>query len=439
MSAPGSKPATAKRDSPRHVCRIGDINWRGDQPPALDDAVCGARQVEPWLSAILQAEHLSLLVGNGVTTAAVNLAAGQPIAMDGKLGLDEQLAAKVEAEAVAEAFRMGRGVPNIEDRLRASLIIESALRILEDPSAAAVRSAIDGALFGLVDAVLAAEEAIDAAPAAASAEPDRYTPAGYLVAFLLAFASRTPTRDRLHLFTTNYDRLVEDACDRAGLRVIDRFVGTVRPRFRSSRLDVDIHYSPPGIRGEPRFLEGVVRLTKMHGSIDWQLNDGEVIRRHIGFGDRSSASDAANASMLIYPQSSKDVETSLFPYSDLFRDFSAALCRPNSVLVTYGYGFGDDHLNRVIRDMLTLPSTHVVVISWDDAGGRFARFIETNHGTSQTSELVGSHFGDLRTLVEHYLPRPAIDDITWRRARLLRDRAVPFDSSTDEERDDNTE
>lgn len=438
MSGP-STPASTQGALPKHVCRIGDTDWHGDKPPALDDSVCGARQVEPWLSAILQAEHLSLLVGNGITTAAVKLAGGQPIAMDGELRLDEQLAAKVESEASAEASRMLRGAPNIEDRLRASLIIESALRILGDPRSTAIRSAIDGALLDLVEAVLSAEAAMDAAPSTASAATDKYSPAGYLVAFLLAFASRTPTRDRLHVFTTNYDRLVEDACDRAGLRVIDRFVGTVRPRFRSSRLDVDIHYSPPGIRGEPRFLEGVLRLTKMHGSVDWQLEDGEVIRRHIGFGDRSRAVDAANASMLIYPQSSKDVETGLFPYADLFRDFSAALCRPNSVLVTYGYGFGDDHINRVIRDMLTLPSTHVVVISWDDAGGRIGRFIEANHGSSQTSQLIGSHFGDLRTLVEHYLPRPAIDDITWRRARLLRNRAVPFDSSNVEDSDDDTE
>lgn len=426
---------TEPNAAPRHVCRIGDIDWHGENPPDLDDPICGARQVEPWLSAILQAEHLSLLLGNGMTTASTSLAGGQPIAMDSELALNEELAAQIEAAAAAEASAMARGAPNIEDRLRTALTVESAMRILGDDRAPAVRTAIDTALHDLVAAVLAAEKALDTVPAGTPASSDRYTPAGYLVAFLLAFASRTPTRDRLHLFTTNYDRLVEDACDRAGLRVVDRFVGTVRPRFRSSRLDVDIHYSPPGIRGEPRFLEGVVRLTKMHGSIDWQLDEGEVVRRHIGFGDEAGADIAADSSMLIYPQASKDVETGFYPYADLFRDFSAALCRPNSVVVTYGYGFGDDHINRVLRDMLTLPSTHLVVISWDDAGGRIDRFINANHGTSQTSQLIGPHFGDLRTLVEHYLPTPAIDEITWRRARLLRNRAVPFESSIDGDAD----
>ena len=41
---------------------------------------------------------------------------------------------------------------------------------------------------------------------------------------------------------------------------------------------------------------------------------------------------------------------------------AAALCRPNSVTVTYGYGFGDDRVNRIFLDMLTIPSIHVVVI-----------------------------------------------------------------------------
>jgi hypothetical protein len=89
---------------------------------------------------------------------------------------------------------------------------------------------------------------------------------GVLQSFLLSFASRAASRERLHVFTTNYDRLIEHGCDFAGLRIIDRFVGALNPVFRASRVEVAIHYNPPGIRGEPRFMEGVIRLTKLHGS-----------------------------------------------------------------------------------------------------------------------------------------------------------------------------
>ena len=86
----------------------------------------------------------------------------------------------------------------------------------------------------------------------------------------MSFASRSGTRDRLNIFTTNYDRLIEAGAELAGLHLLDRFVGQLMPIFRSSRLDLDMHYNPPGIRGEPRYLEGVARLTKLHGTIDWQ-------------------------------------------------------------------------------------------------------------------------------------------------------------------------
>jgi hypothetical protein len=59
---------------------------------------------------------------------------------------------------------------------------------------------------------------------------------GALQSFLLSFASRAASRERLHVFTTNYDRLIEHGCDFAGLRIIDRFVGALNPVFRASKL-----------------------------------------------------------------------------------------------------------------------------------------------------------------------------------------------------------
>jgi hypothetical protein len=166
----------------------------------------------------------------------------------------------------------------------------------------------------------------------------------------------------LHVFTINYDRLIEHGCDLAGLRIIDRFVGALNPIFRASRVEVDVHYNPPGIRGEPRFMEGVVRLTKLHGSLDWHFDNDErrIHRKGIPFGAPADHTDMPKApvdTVMVYPNPAKDVETTQYPYAELFRDFAAAICRPNAVAVTYGYGFGDDHVNRVLLDMLTIPST----------------------------------------------------------------------------------
>ena len=247
----------------------------------------------------------------------------------------------------------------------------------------------------------------------------------YLMNFLISFASRSATRERLNIFTTNYDRIIEYSAEMAGIRLIDRFLGTINPVFRSSRLDVDMHYNPPGIRGEPRYLEGVARFAKLHGSLDW-IMQGDVVKRiALPYGaDSIEKYSNTDSTLMIYPNAAKDRETSEYPYVELFRDLAAAVCRPNSTLVLYGYSLGDQHINRVIEDMLTIPSTHLVIISWSDEGDRIKRFYERVKRPAQISLLVGNHFGDLKMLVDHYLPKPSIDRTTIKMADLLKARGI---------------
>lgn len=126
--------------------------------------------------------------------------------------------------------------------------------------------------------------------------------------------------------------------------------------------------------------------------------------------------------LMIYPNSAKDRETAEYPYVELFRDFAASICRPNSTLVTYGYGFADEHINRVIHDMLTIPSTHLVIISYDDPIGRILRFYSESAHKDQMSILMGKNLGDITNLTNDYLPKSAIDRATIRMAELLQHR-----------------
>ncbi|KKZ14979.1 MAG: fibronectin-binding protein (FBP), partial [Candidatus Synechococcus spongiarum 142] len=213
-------------------------------------------------------------------------------------------------------------------------------------------------------------------------------------------------------------------------RLIDRFVGTLAPVFRASRLDVDLHYNPPGIRGEPRYLEGVARFTKLHGSIDWVDCNQKIHRIGLPFGAQDTnpylavpgLENADAMQLMIYPNAAKDRETTEYPYVELFRDFAAAICRPNSTVFCYGYSFGDEHINRVIEDMLTIPSAHLVIISRGDRLGRIMGTYEKLGRHAQITLLIGNHFGNLETLVKDYLPKPAIDRTTFRMAELLKNR-----------------
>jgi hypothetical protein len=405
--------------------------------------------IEPWLTSLFQSEHLSLLVGTGLSysvkgiaiprksepTEAIdatkpNTGTEEPASKEDAMASPELGQLKYSAKILAEVKRIAkinhRGEDNIEDQIRVINELLRGLQILGkkdefEELGCYLKKTLDdfiGTITGNENAIATAEN---------STREDAFA---CLVNFLMSFASRTGTRERLNIFTTNYDRIIEAGAELAGLHFIDRFVGILAPIFRSSRLDIDMHYNPPGIRGEPRYLEGVARFTKLHGSIDWVDIGSDIRRIGLPFGSKDISSflnapglsDVDSRKVMIYPNSSKDRETAEYPYVELFRDFAAALCRPNSTLVTYGYGFGDDHINRVIRDMLTIPSTHLVIISYDDTGGRITQKFKDFGRKNQISLIIGRDLADLKTLVDYFLPMPAIDRATMRMNELIRQR-----------------
>ena len=408
----------------------------GEQPNWCSENGCTKNdlraRIEPWLTSLFQSEHLSVLIGSGLTTAIQMEACG-----NANNGMSNSFEYAVYNDAIKKAAcdsaqKCERGEANLEDEIRVVNELLKGLEIfkLED-NQEELSTNIDKLTENLNDVLKEFTNNISAIEASImNAEPNNREKAiNQLVLFLMSFASRTGTRDRLNVFTTNYDRLIEAGADVAGLRLIDRFVGTLSPIFRSSRMNVDMHYNPPGIRGEPRYLEGVARFTKLHGSLDW-INVGEDIRRiGLPFGAATiepffkiAGFDASYSSLMIYPNSAKDRETAEYPYVELFRDFASALCCPNSTLVTYGYSFGDDHINRVIRDMLTIPSTHLVIIDYNGSDGRIIDKYDQWGHQSQISLILGEDIANITDLVNYYLPKPSIDRASIRMADILKQR-----------------
>jgi len=402
------------------------------------------QRVEPWLTALFQSDHLSLLVGSGISSAVHTIANGNAGTGMGKISFSA-FKKQMDACTIQSAQRAGRGEANIEDQIRIARDLLQGLEIYTSTNAsnnkelkkeiAKLKEELNAGLLEFVKRILETEKNIVNVSDSKATE--------YLLNFMVSFASRTGTRERLNIFTTNYDRVVEFGAELAGIRLLDRFVGSVNPIFRSSRLEIDMHYNPPGIRGEPRYLEGVAHFTKLHGAVDWVYQNGNVRRISVPFGAEtvetyftSLAGEKPNAqSLMIYPNASKDRETSEYPYVELFRDLASAICCPNSTLVLYGYGFGDEHVNRVIKDMLTIPSSHLVIISYSDEGDRIKRFYEDAKRPAQISLLIGGHFGELKTLVDGYLPKPAIDRTTFRMVELLKSRGLIADESKSKDGD----
>ena len=388
------------------------------------------QEVEPWLSAIFQSEHLSVLIGSGLTSSVSFLAGVKPQEM-WRLTLDHDLSEKIKEKADESAEEMNRGEANIEDDIRITLELINGLRIIDDERATTLGTELNFKLKDFISSILSTEK--DFFEKLSKEESGAVKAFNLLKSFILSFASRSASRERLNVFTTNYDRFIELACDETGVLLLDRFKGKIQPIFRNTRLELDYHYNPPGIRGEPRYAEGVSRITKLHGSIDWCFQKDKIIKTLLPFGaDNSHSSIPENITdqVVIYPNSSKDLETAFYPYAELFRDFSSSICQPNSVIITYGYGFGDSHINRVIEDMLTIPSTHLVIIAWDrdyskedektnygSGRERIIKFLDDKN-SAQCTLLIGEHFGDLENLVEHYLPKSAIDRLTVKMQKI---------------------
>jgi hypothetical protein len=117
----------------KHFYRVGSHTGAFDDLPAdadqLDALINGARKhIEPWLSAVFQAEHLNLLLGSGFTSA-VGYIAGVGATGMAKVAFGTTYDTAIDAHAQATATAMKRGAANIEDPFRSALALLDGLAL----------------------------------------------------------------------------------------------------------------------------------------------------------------------------------------------------------------------------------------------------------------------------------------------------------------------
>ena len=160
--------------------------------------------------------------------------------------------------------------------------------------------------------------------------------------------SKSPMFDIVNLFTTNYDFFHEIALTKSGYQYSDGFTNGIESRF-STR---EFHQRPIDL--EDRFREHLqpvnpfFRLFKLHGSLNWIGKNGNVRRLPQSVAEKGVQSE----DLLIMPTSSKYAVTQGSPFSDMFREFFNVLSMPNSILITSGFSFGDQHISELIGQAL---------------------------------------------------------------------------------------
>lgn len=178
--------------------------------------------------------------------------------------------------------------------------------------------------------------------------------------FLKKILTRPLSLKRVNIFTLNYDTLIEQAADSEGVVVIDGFIGNLSRVFRPESYDQDLYFPAETTEGRVHRLDRVTHLYKLHGSINW-VSDPASWDDPYGVSVKGGDAEYADK-VLIYPIPTKYGDILGMPYSELFRRFAAQLVRPQSTLFVIGYGFGDEHVNTIIRQALSIPSFTIVIV-----------------------------------------------------------------------------
>lgn len=211
------------------------------------------------------------------------------------------------------------------------------------------------------------------------------------------------------VFTTNYDHFSELAMDRLGIPYANGFSGVVERRFNPAIFRYALAEQLDVASRKWTAVDAFVYLCKLHGSVTWTEDD------HGLFPIKEVWPPESTNQMLIYPTPAKQNSSLGSPYADLFREFQSRIVREQSVLITAGYAFGDEHLNNIIYQALTIPTFRLVIFAAPDTDGEIAKLralrdpriwiIGGNGPTAGTR----AHYFDM--IVEHFMPQRPSDRI----------------------------
>jgi len=176
-------------------------------------------------------------------------------------------------------------------------------------------------------------------------------------------AARQPGQSSPWVFTTNYDLAIEWAAESIDMSVVNGFLGLHNRKF--SPQSFDLGYRNTQARGEARFGVYNIYLAKLHGSLTWTEVDGQYqeVQAARAWPEISKFVEGKNDTLnyLVLPSAAKYVQTVGFVLGELLRRFAEFLARPQTSLVMAGYGFGDEHINRLLTSALLNPTLQLII------------------------------------------------------------------------------
>ena len=226
----------------------------------------------------------------------------------------------------------------------------------------------------------------------------------------LAIWSRSINREYpVHIFTTNYDLLLEQAFEECFTPYFDGFVGAKKAFFDLGAVENEKLLPPRW-----------ARLWKLHGSLNWRLETDTNVIRSDAILDKQS--------YLIYPSHLKYDQSRKMPYLAMLDRLKSFLLNPSALLFICGYSFADEHINDIIcRSLEANPTAQVYAFMFgklDDPkyemGMKCARSIPNMSFLAFDKGIIGRNIGkwvsevaDLQALPNGTLIKDG-EDITFR-------------------------
>ncbi len=322
------------------------------------------------LSKILDTRNLSFLIGSGCSLGTNGIPTMKELAdclFEPKADLDEKLKDKVfEAEHIEILERLKINYKNEPFRTNLETFLGTlySYRFYLEKLKEAKEEAFDKDLEDLNKIILRTKEYILFECLNEKHKGNDENIVDTYKQFYRKLSLRDSNLQKPNVFTTNYDLFSERAMDNLGISYTNGFSGFVERFFNPSIFNYALAEQMDISSLKWSVIDSFIYLFKIHGSVNWvEKESNNKLFSIQELQDASFDKLKYEANYMIYPSPLKQNASLGSPYADLFREFQKRITQKQSTLVTMGFSFGDEHINNIIYQALTIPSFRLVVFS----------------------------------------------------------------------------
>lgn len=318
--------------------------------------------LQAHLATLLRLENIGLFLGAGASCPAGGKTVKQ-LWNDFVNNSSDSTTWLLEQKLIAKTALLegaARVTPNLEELIDKLEIALSEWIRVEDPKVTKGRK-VRADLFRAVVRSALLDETWWATPAGADADVEKLK--SHRAILQKFVAARQPGQASPWVFTTNYDLSFEWAAESIDLQVVNGFLGVHSRHFSPQCFDLGFRNTQA--RGEARFGVYNIYLAKLHGSLTWMEHNEQLFEIPAPLAwdglEKFLQGKIDDLQFLVLPRAAKYIQTVGFTLGELLRRFSEFLARPQTSLVICGYGFGDEHINRLLLSALLNPTLQLVV------------------------------------------------------------------------------